>query len=133
MYRLELDGSGKVGWEGRNFVRDSGLRADTISPDSVRALATEMERAGYFTFDDRYPPDATDHATVTTSLTIDGRTKRIEHNLGSQSAPAGLETMYARIDAIARSAQWIGEPRTGPPLKGGTPTPSPVPPDFAPR
>ena len=125
MYRLELDGSGKVVFEGRNFVRDSGRREDTVSADTVRALATEMEQAGYFAFEDSYPPDATDHATVIISLTLDGRTKRIEHNLGSRSAPEGLEDLYARIDEVARSAKWIGEPQTGPPLKGGTTIPGP--------
>lgn len=126
MYRLELDGSGRVRYEGRSFVRDSGVREDTVSADTVRALATEMERAGYFAFEEKYPPDATDHATVITSLTIDGRTRRIEHNLGSRSAPAGLEALYARIDEVARSAKWIGEPQTGPPLEGGTRRPVPA-------
>ncbi len=131
MYRVELDGSGKVTFDGRNFVRDSGQRVDTIPADSVRALAREIEQAGYFAFEDRYPPDATDHATVTTTLTFDGRTKTIVHNLGSRRAPAELEKLYERIDEVARTAKWIGEPQTGPPLKGGIPTP--VPPEPLPR
>jgi hypothetical protein len=124
MYKLELDGSGRVVFDGLNFVKDTGRFEDTVSSAEVRALAEEMEQAGYFAFADRYPPDATDHATVTTSLTIDGRTRKVEHNLGSRSAPEGIEALYARIDEVARSAKWIGEPQTGPPLKGRSSLPA---------
>ena len=124
MYTVELDGSGRVVFDGLNFVKDTGRHEDTVASADVRALAEEMDRAGYFAFEERYPPDATDHATVTTSLTIDGRTRQVEHNLGSRSAPEGIEALYARIDEVARSAKWIGEPQTGPPLKGRSSLPA---------
>ena len=126
MYEVALDGSGKVVFEGRNFVKELGRHEDNVPVADVRALATEMEQAGYFAFEEQYPPDATDHATVVSSLTLNGRTRRIEHNLGSRSAPDALETLYARIDEVARSAKWIGEPQTGPPLKGRSSEP-PIP------
>ena len=125
MYRVELHGDGRVVYDGLHFVRDSGRREDTIPAADVRTLATEMAQAGYFGFATVYEPDATDHATVSTSLRIDGRTREVRHNLGSRSAPAVLEALYARIDSVARTAQWIGDPQTGPPLKGRTSEPPP--------
>lgn len=125
MYRVELHGDGRVVYDGLHFVRDSGRRAATVPAADVRALATEMAGAGYFGFATVYEPDATDHATVSTSLRIDGRSREVRHNLGSRSAPAVLEALYARIDSVARTARWIGDPQTGPPLKGRTSTPPP--------
>ena len=123
IYRLELDSSGKVVYEGRGFVKERGRRETTIPAADVQALAKEIEAAGFFTLRDNYPPAATDHASVITSVTIDGKSKRIEHNLSASKAPAVLEGLYRRIDDVARSKQWVGEgsqpPRPG--EKGGGP------------
>ena len=123
VYRLELDSSGKVVYEGRGFVKERGRREATIPAADVQALAKEIEAAGFFALRDNYPPDATDNASVITTVTIDGKSKRIEHDLSSSTAPAALEGLYRRIDDVARSKQWVGEgpqaPRPG--EKGGGP------------
>ena len=122
VYRLELNDSGKVVYQGRGFVKERGPREASVSVEDVQALAKEIESAGYFTLRDNYPPDATDHATVVTVVTIDRKTKRIEHNLGSRSAPAALEELYRRIDEVAGAKEWVGDsamPRPG--EKGGGP------------
>jgi hypothetical protein len=126
VYRLDLDGSGKVAYDGRGFVKERGRREATVPAAEVQALANEIESAGYFTLRDNYPPDATDHAIVVTTITIDRKTKRIEHNLGSRSAPVALEDLYRRIDEVAGSKQWVGESRTPRPgEKGGGPDTAP--------
>ncbi len=119
VYRLEIDETGKVVYEGLGFVKTNGRQEATISPRDVQALAKEIEDAGYFGFRPNYPPDATDHPIVVTSVTIDGKTSRVEHNLGSRSAPAALEPLYRRIDEVAGTDRWVGEPQTGAPVKGG--------------
>jgi hypothetical protein len=122
VYRLELNDSGKVVYQGRGFVKERGPREATISVEDVQALAQEIESAGYFTLRDNYPPDATDHTIVVTAITIDGKAKRVEHNLGSRSAPAALEGLYRRIDEVAGSKQWVGDsPMPRPGEKGGGP------------
>lgn len=121
VYRLDLDGSGKVVYEGRGFVKEHGRREATVPVEDVQALVKEIESAGYFTLRDNYPPDATDHAIVVTSVSINGTTKRVEHDLGSRSAPAALEELYRRIDEVAGSKQWVGESQTPRPgEKGGS-------------
>jgi len=122
VYRLDLDGAGKVVYEGRGFVKERGRQEATVRAADVQALAKEIEAAGFFTLRDSYPPDATDNASVITSVTIDGKTKRIEHDLSSRAAPASLKALYQRIDEVAGSRQWVGEdvePRPG--EKGGGP------------
>jgi hypothetical protein len=122
VYRVSLNDSGTVVYEGRGFVRENGRHETTVRGGDVQALAKEIEDAGWFSLRDNYPPDVTDHASVITTVTIDGRTKRVEHNLGSRTAPATLEVLYARIDDVAGTKQWVGEgatPRAG--EKGGGP------------
>ena len=109
IYRVEIDGSGRVVFEGRGFVKESGRHEGTVSASEVQALARELENAGFFGLRTHYPPDKTDHAGVITSVTIDGRTHRIEHNLGSDSAPSVLSDLERRIDEVAGTARWIGE------------------------
>ena len=126
VYRIDLDGSGKVSYEGRGFVKERGRREVTVPAAEVQALAKEIESAGYFTFRDHYPPNATDNPTVITSVSIDGKTKRIEHNLSARSAPAALEALYRRIDEVAGSRQWVGDsPTPRPGEKGGGPDTAP--------
>ncbi len=117
VYRLELSGTGKVTYEGRGFVKTTGRQEASVSAGDVQALAKEIEDAGYFEFRDNYPPDATDHATVVTTVRIGERTKRIEHNLGSRSAPAVLEALYQRIDETADVERWVGPRETAAPVK----------------
>ena len=122
IYRVELTDSGKVVYEGRGFVTERGRREAMIAPADVQALAQEIEAAGFFELRDNYPPAATDNPTVVTTVTIDGRSKRVEHDLSSSTAPAALETIYRRIDEVAGVKQWVGEnvaPRPG--EKGGGP------------
>jgi hypothetical protein len=122
VYRLDLDGTGKVVYEGRGFVKDRGRQEATVPAADVQALAKEIEAAGFFTLRDSYPPDATDNASVITSVTIDGKTKRVEHDLSSRAAPESLKALYQRIDDVAGSKRWVGEdvqPRPG--EKGGGP------------
>ena len=122
VYRLDITDSGKVVYEGRGFVKERGRHEGSLPAADVQALAKEIEAAGFFGLRDSYPPDATDQASVITSVTIDRKTKRIEHNLGSRTAPAALEALYRRIDEVAGSKQWVGDvgaPRPG--EKGGGP------------
>ncbi len=122
VYRLDINDSGKVVYEGRGFVKERGRREATIPVADVQALAKEIEAAGFFTMRDNYPPDATDNPIVVTSVTIDGKSKRVEHDLGSRTAPATLQALYDRIDEVAGARQWIGDvqlPRPG--EKGGGP------------
>jgi hypothetical protein len=109
-------------YDGKGFVETKGHQEGTVPASEVQALATELEAAGYMGFRDNYPREATDHATVITTLTIDGKTKRVEHELSSRIAPAQLEQLERRIDEVARSVRWVGANRPmGAPSKSAPP------------
>jgi hypothetical protein len=123
VYRVELVGTGKVVYDGRGFVKERGRHESTVPAGDVQALAREIESAGFYSLRDSYQPDATDNPSVITSVTIDGKAKRIEHDLSSRGAPAALVALYARIDEVAGSRQWVGDSPTAPRPgeKGGGP------------
>jgi hypothetical protein len=121
VYRVEVDGNGKVVYDGRGFVQERGRWERTVPSADVQALAREIEAAGFFSLRDNYPAEATDHASVITSVTIDGKSKRIEHDLSSHTAPAALATLYERIDRVTGTREWVGDPVPRPGEKGGGP------------
>jgi uncharacterized protein DUF6438 len=115
VYSISVSPSGEVTYDGKAHVRRTGAATARIPRDRVEALLSELERAGYFSFADRYLPSepacgraATDAPTVTTSVTLGGRTKRIAHYYGCSSVPGALTILEQRIDETLNSGQWTG-------------------------
>ena len=109
VYKLTLYDSGKVVFEGKDHVRTKGTRTATIGKERVAELVAEFEKAGYFSFKDRYTAyHITDMPTAVTSVQAGRRVKRIEHYHGDSSAPKILSALENKIDAAAGSNRWIG-------------------------
>jgi len=108
VYSLTIDGNGMVIYQGKDYVRTTGLQQATIGQDKVLELAAEFDRVGYFSMNDAYTQvTITDSPTVTTSITRGGKTKTIVHYHGDLSAPEQLSALEDKIDQTANSAQWI--------------------------
>jgi hypothetical protein len=115
VYRVWVSADGKVGYEGRAHVRRLGSASGEIAAERVRALLSEIERAGYFSFANRYTSAeptcgrySTDSPAAITSIRMDGRTKRIEHDYGCGAAPGALVVLEQRIDEVLGSGKWTG-------------------------
>jgi uncharacterized protein DUF6438 len=105
-YSLTIRGNGKVVYHGIKNVKVSGTHTAQLSKTDMKELVDEFVNIYYFALKDRY-----DEATilgspsVTTSITLDQRTKSIFHNHGSP-APKGLSELEDKIDKITNSNQW---------------------------
>jgi Domain of unknown function (DUF6438) len=115
VYGISVLPSGVVSYEGRANVRVVGTATSRISPDRVQALLLELERAGYFTFANRYALSeptclrySTDSPSAISSATFRGRTKRIEHDYGCGGVPGALTLLEKRIDEVLGSDRWTG-------------------------
>ncbi len=115
VYRLWVSPTGEVTYEGKAHVRRLGPAKGTIPKQRLEGLLTELEKAGYFSFASRYTANepacgryATDSPSVITSVTLGGRTKRIEHDYGCGGAPGALVVLERRIDEVVGSGQWTG-------------------------
>jgi hypothetical protein len=115
VYSIAVSSSGVVTYEGRANVRRVGTATSQIPTKEVEALLIELERAGYFTFSDRYALSeptcgrySTDSPSVISSATFRGRTKRIEHDYGCGGVPGALTLLENRIDEALGSGRWTG-------------------------
>jgi len=115
VYTVSVSPSGEVAYQGRAHVRRLGTARSRISRQRVDSLLQELDRAGYFTFADKYLPSepacgryATDSPSAITTVTHRGRTKTITHDYGCGSAPGALVVLERRIDEVLGSGQWTG-------------------------
>jgi hypothetical protein len=115
VYTLSVSPSGEITYQGKAHVRRLGPATGKIPQQQVDALLSELEKAGYFSFANRYASTepacgryATDSPTVISSVTLRGRTKRIEHDYGCGSAPGALVVLERRIDEVLGSSHWTG-------------------------
>ncbi len=108
VYTLTIYGDGTVIYEGKDFVTTRGKAEATISQDKIEQLVAEFQKVDYFSLNDNYVEKTiTDAETVITSITIDGKTKIIEHYRGDFSAPKELKELEDKIDETVNSSQWI--------------------------
>ena len=108
VYKLTIDDDGTVVYEGKDFVSTKDREETAISQDKVDQLVQEFKKIDYFSLNDEYTTRIiTDAPSVITSITLDGKTKTIEHYHGDFSAPEELTELEDRIDEIVNSEQWI--------------------------
>jgi hypothetical protein len=112
-YKLTIRGDGSVLYEGKKFVRITGTQQSSIDKAAMAELLKAFVDADYFGLKDNYDsiqnPDGTetvvtDLPTTYTSLTLNGRVKKIEDYVG---APKQLEQLENRIDTMAGSKRWV--------------------------
>lgn len=115
VYRVSVSPAGSISYEGKAHVRQLGAATGQIPAKRVTALLSEIERAGYFSFANRYTSAepacgryATDSPTAITLVRLGDRTKRIEHDYGCGAAPGALVVLESRIDQVLGSARWTG-------------------------
>lgn len=127
VYRVIIRGDGTVDYEGYKFVTVRSARA-TLSREQLSALVAAINDARYFSLRSSYrnardgcPTYVTDHPSAITSVTSQGKTKKVHHNLGcrerrsmdgpGRAYPSELTALEERIDEIVNTARWVKGPR----------------------
>ncbi|HEX7336736.1 MAG TPA: DUF6438 domain-containing protein [Gemmatimonadales bacterium] len=115
VYTVAVSPDGAVTYQGRAHVRRVGAAEARVSRDQVTALLNELDRAGFFTFANRYVQGepacgryVTDSPSATTTVTYRGRTKSVVHDYGCGSAPGALVVLERRIDEVLGTGKWTG-------------------------
>jgi hypothetical protein len=115
VYRISVSPDGTISYEGKAHVRLLGAATGQVPAQRVTTLLSELDKAGYFSFANRYTSAeptcgryATDSPSVISSATLRGRTKRIEHDYGCGAVPGALVVLERRIDEVLGSARWTG-------------------------
>lgn len=113
-YRLEVSGDGTVTFEGLNFVPSGkyhdevfktvivGKYHGKISRQRVEDLLEKFREADYFSLKDKYAQPATDLEDISTSLTIDGKTKKVTDYGGLEvGMPEAVTALEIAMDEAA--------------------------------
>lgn len=115
-YKITISADGRVVFEGRRDVKKIGTAKSMISQQVLREMLAAFEKIGYFDLRDRYnePEDgckqwATDNPSAITSITMGGKSKRVEHYYGCYGIEvlAELKKLEQGIDDAVNSQQWI--------------------------
>lgn len=113
IYRLEVYADGKVVYEGKEYVKVIGKEEARISSEQVDHLVQRFLAIDYFHLEDAYRkrqnPDGTitmvsDLPSTFTSLTMNGRTKRV---VNYAFAPEELTELEHEIERVVNSHQWL--------------------------
>jgi hypothetical protein len=115
VYRIWVSADGTVGYEGKAHVRRTGPATGKIPPERVQALLDELDRSGYASLAPSYTSGqstcgrySTDSPSAITTVRLQGRTMRVEHDYGCRAAPGTLVVVERTIDEVLNSAQWTG-------------------------
>jgi hypothetical protein len=113
IYKVTVDARGAVTYDGEKFVRAVGRHTARIAPSVVASLLASAERIQFFDLRDAYRvirnPDGTvsvvsDLPTKIVTITVNGRTKRVEDYV---DAPDELAEFEREIDAAAGTKRWV--------------------------
>lgn len=124
-YKLTISADGTIEFEPKSISDDyklvSGKRIKSqISQDKLKQLISEFESIGYFSLENRYgsvdykqdkncPEMWTDYPTAITSITLNGKSKEIDHYHGCQGSEVleKLTKFEDKIDEIVNTKQWL--------------------------
>src|SRR4051812_11634734 len=113
IYTVTIDARGTVTYEGERFVRVVGRRTARVDTSVVAGLLAKAKSIRFFEMRDAYRvienPDGTvtsvtDLPTRFVSVTVNGRTKKVEDYV---AAPDSLAEFEREIDAAAGTKRWV--------------------------
>jgi hypothetical protein len=106
-YKLKIEGNGTVSYEGIRFVAVEGKQTGSISQEDFKKMVDQFFAIQYFDLQDKYDEDISDVPHCETSLSIDGKTKKIYNRAGGPESLSALEEM---IDKTVNVKQWVEAP-----------------------
>lgn len=108
VYKLTIFGDGLVMYNGLEFVAIAGRHTANISKDKIRQLIAAFKKTRFFSLNNSYVEFmGIEDPFAITSLTINGKKKRVRHYLGDRSAPRQLKILEDEIDKIVFSNRWV--------------------------
>jgi hypothetical protein len=107
-YDVVIDGFGNVVWNGRLNMASKGEQRATISSEAVQRLVRAFAAANFFSLDDVYKHNVTDHPTHVLTFTMGGRTKTVTDYVGlAVGMPKAVDDLENLIDDVAGTERWV--------------------------
>ncbi len=107
-YRLVIRGDGTVTYEGHDFVALMGTHHAKVPRSVVERIVSSFRRANYFSLYEFYHADVTDNPAYVTSISFDGRLKRVRDYVGEEDGmPGAVVDVEDEIDRAINSDRWL--------------------------
>jgi hypothetical protein len=116
IYDVELHYDGFVEYNGLRFVDYAYKHTRLVPVEDFKSLEADLYEIDFFNLRDRYVttsdgcgPAPTDGPSVEIEVARGGRTKRVRLYLNCRSLPATarINALADRIDAIAKTKEWV--------------------------
>jgi hypothetical protein len=109
-YSLEIRGNGSVKFEGRFCVAAKGVHSRKITKEQVSSLYEAFRHANFFSLRNAYNSGTVDAPGLMLSIQYDSWSKKVYDLQGTDGLPADAARLSQLIDAVAKSAEWVGKP-----------------------
>lgn len=120
MYSVTIDSAGTVQFQPR-YVSDRRIvvgevKKGHINEEQLKELLSAFKNADYFSFKDSYefgskdcPQSPTDHPSAITSITLNGKSKSVNHYYGCEGNDSlrKLTELESKIDEIVNTKAWL--------------------------
>lgn len=110
-YTITIYPNGKVEYLGVRFVDKVGKFSATVTPDVLESVKAKAKELGYFEMEDVYKSEVSDFPTCITSITIDGKTKRV---VNESAGPENLATFEKFLDETFLNLRWLSAEQATP-------------------
>jgi hypothetical protein len=115
-YTLRVRGDGSVSFNGKKHVLHAGEFDATARPDTIRRLLARFAAADFFSLPDRTSGGDPDSQSITLTLCVNGKSKRVAHlygggDWGDDPDDVVCEALDALADAVdyeTGSKRWTG-------------------------
>jgi hypothetical protein len=109
-YIVTIHGDGSVEYVGKMFARRD-RQTDSVGGEGFARMLQELEQVHFFALDDRAFSWCFDTPSVSVTVSLDGRSKRVVSDAGCTGAPSGVQAAFVRatddIDKIVGSERWV--------------------------
>lgn len=107
VYTLTIFANGSVVYEGKDFVKELGVRNGSVNASIAEELFRMIDTSGFIDLADSYSAyDITDMPSATITLITKTKVKRVEHYHGDMTAPPILTDLENAIDQAANITRW---------------------------
>lgn len=97
IYKLTIMDNGEVVYQGKQFVEKLGTYSGLLTSEDLKTILEKAKETNYFELDDAYDVPIADFPTCVTSVTKDGKTKRV---MNKQGAPPSLKKFELYLDSL---------------------------------
>lgn len=117
VYTLLVRNDGSVWYHGEKFVSVVGEHNATLFPGALRRLLARFCAVDFFSLSDRSAGGLTDQASTILTLSVNGRTKRVEHygrggglrrDDPNRPVQEMLDALAQAVDSETGSRRWVG-------------------------